>query len=92
MVVLQGICSAQYLPNDLWPEFLKNTLDWWPAILSKNRLQHTCFPVNFDNFLKALFHRTRPVAASGILKDLLDFSLKVAFFEMPGLVLRMNKK
>ena len=35
-----------------------------PANLLKNRLQHRCFPVNIEKFLRTAFYRTPPMAAS----------------------------
>ena len=34
------------------------------ATLLKKRLWHRCFPVNYAKFLRKLFYRTPPVAAS----------------------------
>ena len=41
-----------------------------PSILLKKRLRRRCFPVNFAKFLRALFYRTRPVAACDLLHSI----------------------
>ena len=38
-----------------------------PATLLKKRLWHTCFPVNFANFLKAPFPQNTPGTAASVL-------------------------
>ena len=38
--------------------FFNKVADWKPETLSKKRLQHRCFPVNFVNFSRRLFFRT----------------------------------
>ena len=48
--------------TDLRPVSFLVKLQTWDL---KKRLWHRCFPVNFGKFLRALFHRTPPLAASG---------------------------
>ena len=37
------------------------------SLLNKKRLQHTYFPVNISEFLRAAFFRTPPMAAFGTI-------------------------
>ena len=39
----------------------------WPATLSKKRLQHKCFHVNIEKFLRTAYYRIPPVAASNFI-------------------------
>ena len=47
-----------------------------PVTLLKKRLWHSCFPVNFATFLRTLFYRTPPLAASGLI-ECLDWAIVV---------------
>ena len=47
-----------------WSNFFNKVAGLRSSTLLKKKLQHRCFPANFAKFLKTLFDKTSPVAAS----------------------------
>ena len=40
-----------------WSRYFHKVAGFWPVTLSKKRLQHRCFPINFMNFLRTPFFK-----------------------------------
>ena len=50
--------------NLCWSLFFTKVAGLTPVTLLKRKLQHGCYPMNFSKFLRTLFYRTSPAAAS----------------------------
>ena len=73
-------CSVKKVFLKISQNSQENPCTLRPATLSKKRLWRRCFPVSFAKFVRTLFHRKPPMAASllcsGRKKDFHLFHLK----------------